>query len=442
MEKLNKMMYKELIEYIILVVLFFLTNKISYLFGIISFIYCIVIILSGDKYKNLRLLFFLLPNIRILDITGYKFLINLLYILISFKYLFSKKNIESNEKKKFKIKKSIIIATLAVFFLEVIHFNNIYSDFYSQIFNAINLAFDFFICVILIQEKRNFNDYRKISLSLLLGVISSAIIFILANDNIISMIFSSRYRLSAYGNDPNYLSFYIILGVCAILFCSYYNKLSIIDILVLVIVSGIGLLTSSKMCILCLISIFVIYIYTLFKKSFRKLFSVIFKILPITLLFILLFNNELTYLIEKFFERFEESYSSSSLGNLTSGRSEILIFYIDQMYSSLFSILFGRGINYYSYYQIKGASLLAHNTYFDFLLSWGILGVIVFLIFFIVNIPKSNNKKIINYLPLMYFAVMLMSLSCMSSDMFWYLLAFVIMPLNINKEKYNDIQIN
>ena len=97
--------------------------------------------------------------------------------------------------------------------------------------------------------------------------------------------------------------------------------------------------------------------------------------------------------------------------------------------------MFGRGINYYTYYQQYGIELMAHNTYLDFILSWGILGTFVFIIIFILNIYHSISLKnrLINFLPLIIFMIMLMSLSCMSADMFWYLLALVIIPLSRNQ---------
>lgn len=431
----------EILNYFILFVLFFLTNKLNSYIGIFAFIFGLYLIIKGNEKSNLRLLFFLLPNIRILDVVGVKSLINFLFLVVSFKFIMI-------ANKKQNLNKKMILAAIVILLIEAVHLFVSQNNIYANILYAINIAIDFFICILIISNTYDCHEYSDFSLFLLLGVINSALVYLLANPNIISMIFTSKYRLSAYGNDPNYLSCYLILGISGIVFCSYYKKITFLEIIVMMIGIGIGLLTSSKMCILCLIAIFIIYIFSiLIKGNIKKIIYTGIKILPIFLIVYMLFNEQIIYLISKFLERFNESYSVSNLGNFTSGRSEILVSYLDLINKSIFSIFFGRGLSYYSYYQQFGITLVAHNTYFDFLLSWGIIGSIIFLVTMITCTKKYisfKGKNILNYLPLILFLAMLTSLSCMSSDMFWYLLAFVLIPLQKiksggkNNENFNN----
>lgn len=430
----KKIINKNLFSYAILSVFFLLSNSVSFVFGYVAILYGLYKIIRNDTSDNIKLIFFLLPNIRILDVLGFLSCINIIVLLISFKYLIT-------SWKKIKNIKRIFICSYLIFLLEFFHgFLNI-EQFNSTLFGAINISFDFMVCLCIINDDWSKKDFREMSLSLSFGVVISALIFIICNPDTINLIFSSRYRLSAYGNDANYLSFYILIGISGLLIYSYGSKLNLIESIVIVLNIVIGLLTSSKMCILGMLIIFCFYlINVLFKGNLKKMCGIFAKIMPIIAIVLLFLKEQLKYLVEKFFERFKESYNSTSLDNFTSGRSELFSEYITLINNDVISLLFGRGINYFSYYQQYGMMLIAHNTYLDFILSWGVLGVLVFIILFIYNIRNKVifKNNFINYLPLMIFMIMLMSLSCMSADMFWYILALVFIPLCKNKKVKGD----
>lgn len=420
---------KNLLSYTILSILFLLTNGVYPGIGYIVLIYCLYKIIRNNTADNLKLIFFLLPNIRILDVLGFTSFINIIILIISIKYLIVTWN-------KIKNTKKIIMCTYFIFCLEFFHCLLNSTQFNTDLFNAINISINFMVCICIINDVWTKKDIKEMSLSLSFGVIISTLIFIMCNPDTINQIFNSRYRLSAYGNDANYLSFYILISIAGLLIHSYYNTLNVKETVSVILNVGIGLLTSSKMCILGMLIIFTIYIICILsKKNLKKLLGILIKVIPIVLILIFYLKDQLEYLIEKFFERFQENYSSTVLDNLTSGRSELFSKYMSLMNNDIISLVFGRGVNYYTYYQQYGIELMAHNTYLDFILSWGILGTFVFIIIFILNIYHSISLKnrLINFLPLIIFMIMLMSLSCMSADMFWYLLALVIIPLSRNQ---------
>ena len=145
--------------------------------------------------------------------------------------------------------------------------------------------------------------------------------------------------------------------------------------------------------------------------------------------------------IAKVFSRFLTNSHDGTLSNITTGRSDITIFYLKNSFRNILTVLFGKGINYLHFYSNYGIKYVAHNTYMDFYLSWGITGVTLFFLMFLKTcILKTyvNNKYKIQ---LIIFLLFLFSLSCMTTDMFWLLLAFIFMNSN-EEEGKNDFNNN
>lgn len=432
----------EILKYIFLIILFILTNKSNSIFGIISILYILFLVISGKDKENIKLLLFLLPNLRILDITGFKNYINICYLIIGIKIIIKNyKNIEGKN-----ILKAIILA-MTIVLMEIIHGISIENNITESIFNGVNIGIDFFILIVIINLQINLKEYSEYSDYLLLGVISSFGIFCLSNGNIINLLFSTGYRLSAYGNDPNYLSCYLLVGISGKLLYSHYQKLNIKDIILTIFNTFIGLLTSSKMCLISLIILYALNIFIFLSKlKIKKIIRIIiFTILLITIL-ITFYGKETNYLINRFVDRFNEthSFSNTEIGNFTSGRSDLIMQYFNILSNDITSLLLGHGIRYINYYLKMGVTLVAHNTYLDIILSWGIIGTTILVIGFISctkNILKIKQKFDI-LIPLIIYMIMLNALSCLSSDMFWYLLAFVLLPLSkkfvIYEEEKNE----
>ena len=84
-------------KYIVLFILFILGNSKNVLFAYLAFIFILLCILIESKEENIYMIFFLLPNIRILDATGITSLINVAVFFASLKYILISKRL--NEKK-------------------------------------------------------------------------------------------------------------------------------------------------------------------------------------------------------------------------------------------------------------------------------------------------------------------------------------------------------
>lgn len=435
LSNLTKNMY---FQYLFLFILFVFSNLINSMFSIISVIFSIFLILKNDNTNNIKLLFFLLPNIRILDCSGFKSWINILFFIISLTIIITKTQWFN------KINRVAFCSALIMFALEFVHVFENHASINNEIFNAINIAFDFFAMIIIFMEKCDLEVYKEYSYALIFGVFNSVLCFFIANSSMLTMMFTSRYRLSAYGNDPNYLSSYLVLGMCGVLLYLYDNKLNYKYLIILFLCIIIGLFTMSKMCIFCICASIFLYLSNLLMKGkLRKIGVIILRLLPFILIIYFIFGSEINYLISKFLERFSESYSVNSIANFTSGRSNIQSDYLKYLYSNLESLFFGRGINYLDFYTRYGMTFVAHNTYLDIVLSWGVFGSIIFfftVIFCIRKYIKIKRNYLRYLLPFFVYLAMLFSLSCLSADMFWYLLAFVLIPLRIQTTTSIDLK--
>lgn len=422
-------------EYLIAFILFYFTNAFSSIFGYIAFALLSLFIVFGDNNTSIKWVLFLLPNIRVLDALELTYFVNVLLILASIKIIFFQYSSNGVISLNTRFSLTALSATIFIFIYEVIHAFLNPDSLSSIIFNAGNVAFDYFVLLRIAEGSYSHSQFKSFNYSLIMGVFTSISVFLMANPSIINMIISSAYRLGAYGTDPNYLSVYIVVSMAVLAMMSFYISSTFIDILFFIILFIAGLLTVSKMCIICMLILISVYIIiALWKSNNKRIQSVFIRLIPVLIIVSFFLKNSILVLWQKFLDRFAGTINISAIDQYSSGRSDIFQFYLNHFFDSFVSCLFGRGINYLSYYQKVGAMFVSHNTYFDFLLSWGFVGCILVSILSYKALKKNLKGKheMIAYFPLGMMLIMLFSLSCMSSDMFWYLLAFVIIPIKLS----------
>lgn len=419
-------------------VAFYLTNAISPQIGIASLLLATVFILKRDEINAFKWILFLLPNIRILDVLGFTYGINILLIIASIRLLFLKKETNKLKYLNFAFDKMHLVGALCLFIYEFLHvlLNPLMVG--SILFNAFNIAFDFFVGLELLRQSYSLDNYETLNYSLICGILNSVIIFLMVNPTTIHSIMISAYRLGAYGTDPNYISVYIVVAM-AVLLLTFYKETRIWDIVLFFMLIVMGLLTVSKMCIFCMIILVVAYfIIALFKGKYRRIAKLLLRVAPVIILLMVVSRDLFVLLWDKFLDRFSGSINLVQIGLHTSGRNDIFIYYIDHFFDNTVSCIFGRGLDYFSYYKLTGAAYVAHNTYLDFLLSWGFLGCALFIIVLVTANYKYitfYNHAAFDYLPLVMMLIMLFYLSCMSSDMFWYIAAYVLLPFSRRLDK-------
>lgn len=421
-KKMKKKIFKNdnILFFVVLLIICSIANKYnSSILSYFAFFMCLIKIVKGSNEDKLCLIFFLIPNIRIFDCSGMVYLVNLLFVIGGIVYI-----INLFIKNELVIKKEMLLISVLTFLLCIMNIFN-YDNQMKYIINCINMTYNIFLCFIIINNGNKYNRER-IMYNMFIGILFSFIVYILSSDSF-NEIFINNYRLSAYANDPNYFSCYLLFVMSYFSQCIVEKNIKNSYYYIIMVCFMIGLLTSSKMFVLLGIIIFFTLLFNLITKlKIKKLVKTVIFILLITFAIMSVWYEQILFLIDKVFLRFFTDSNSMTMSKFTTGRSDILKFYLKESYNSIHSLLLGRGIDYLNYYKEYGIRFLAHNTYMDFYLSWGIIGMFVVGASFIKTINWCKNSKKIN-LQFIIFLLSLMSLSCMSADMFWFLVAFVLM---------------
>lgn len=405
--------------YILFFLLFLLSNMVSSFFAIPLLLLILIRIFVSSNEENYYLILFLVPNVRILDCTGNIHLINIVMAVTAILYIVRRRN---------NITKDTLLALVSLMVLEFSH-AFLYSSLSSTLFIDINLWIDYLVCLMIITDEDTEFDFNKSINFLTAGTLMSAAVSLMSNADIVdSLLNVSYYRFSAYGNDPNYYSVYLILSIAGMFWKMQKTGKVIQNIIPILLLSFFGFLTSSKMFVFVLIFMFIVNVFLLIFKRERKslkTFGGLFVILAIVLITAYSLIKDL---FDRFLARFSDTnYSGSLLNRLTSGRSNIQGTYLSRMSNNLLLLLFGAGIRYGTYYKM----IVTHNTYLDLFVSYGVVGTFILVMVTLrVILPMiAKGRKFEDYVPLISFAIALFALSCLSADMFYYLLVFTLLPL-------------
>lgn len=342
--------------------------------GFVSYIALAVFVfvcLKNNFSDNYYFILVLIPCIRMFDLSGISMIGNLAILIIALKYIFF-------EKKNTKYRNAILITTL-ICVLEVVHWISYIEWIQEEIKTTIMLLIDLLVCCLAVFDNRLQIDNEKMYVSLCNGVMISSLVHILCRGvNSILYVMKGHNRFVAYGHDPNYFSMYTILALFGLVTIGKYNMKNIFRILCLVLLV---IMEASKMGFLCLVVILVYGIYIFWKKHKHR--RLVIRLIMVGLIIVLGSWNTLVYLIDKIISRFTYGNSVATLSTITSGRFDIVKEYMEKLSDSIINIFFGYGLEYSKIFGI----LVAHNTFLDVLLSWGIVGIVLviyelFLFFF------------------------------------------------------------
>lgn len=204
--------------------------------------------------------------------------------------------------------------------------------------------------------------------------------FLLQESYIVTSVFESR-RFTGIDFDTNFLAVNCAFIISILLFflanSNDNKKASRIKIAILAYIM-IGMLTLSKMFMIVLVVLILIYYGTNFSKKYVSMFF-----MSAVLLITFFVGNTLSngMLFYRLFGRFIET--SDNVNVFTTGRFNIWMTYIESWLSSSNNILFGVGM------ANKRLSLfkMHHSTYIEVLYQFGVIGTSLFL-FFLFNVAK------------------------------------------------------
>jgi O-antigen ligase len=275
------------------------------------------------------------------------------------------------------------------------------------------------------------------------GFIFSGLLYLIVFSNYFSieLLFVGQSRLGAIYDQfnrfhPNYMYYLNInaneIGINAIfsmIFLSLnYKKSSFFFFIFFFLTLLIGTLSFSRTFFLSL-AIFFFYIFTrivIIKSFSTKIF--ILSTLVLSLFLLVFFNSDFD-LLSIIFERFLEAKSDE--------RIDITLNYLKLLDFS--NVFFGKGsINYYYYYNQEYS---LHNGFLEFFFSYGLFGLIFFLLFLWFLFRKSRSQTLIQ-LGLVTFLLVIMFHQFLASVQLIFILGiFFILIKDIKYNKKYEIKI-
>jgi len=364
---------------------------------------------------------FLIPNIRLFDELGLGFIVNIL-ICLPFVFYFLKKILWRSSN----FSGIPIMLAILLFMMECIHIPGTRNTFAPLIGWTLGFVW---CCYVTLDDEINVNK-SDIIYALSLGIIVSAVVYFVNNswfaEDIINKI-RIGHRFQAYASDPNYYSLYICLSLAAF---TIKEKIKLFDYILMIILAGFGLMTASKMCIL-LMSVILIYLLVGASGATNKFLRSI---------VIILFGCCIVYAFWDYIEELlgillkRTGGKNMNANTLTTGRIRLVTEYLNLLKDDASTLMFGRGFSYRIYLftsDMKGS----HNTFLDFILSWGVLGTVVLI--FVISIWFKKYKKRLGItkftktskFPFLILVLAFCSLSCFSAGMFFFVITFCLLQL-------------
>ena len=212
---------------------------------------------------------------------------------------------------------------------------------------------------------------------------------------------SYYYRFSGIESNPNYYT--LMLSVCIaalmVLFIEGRNKK--IDYLYIGILIILGLLTVSQSFIVTLAFCIIIVLLAIGSRGNREALGKILLIILVAAISFAVLGDDV---VNTIMLRLERASSADSLAQVTTGRTDLALYYLKYFLNNVGVLLFGRGIGAEN--LPMGAS---HNYYIDILYHLGLVGGIMYLIYLyeVYFHRKNSNRRVplYRYLPLFCFGI-------------------------------------
>ena len=290
-----------------------------------------------------------------------------------------------------------VVLFIVIFLMEISHYG--YYTFDIQIAEIVGYASFLFLMFYIIADNPKDVDYGKCitlfcigAAVLLLGIIINNSLLISQLDPINGIVrlgdnkelgdFSeTRMMLTA---NANTIGYYSIAAISCLLVLQYYKKINSILFLILFAVSFYGgVLSVSRTW--AILMIFSVIVYLRFMKHNIVKSLLLIGVLSIGVV-VFLSQNEI--ILEFFTQRFTEDSTNLSTAG---GRTIIFKSYNDYLADNPFSLLWGEGAVYYK--EASGIASATHNALQQIIVSYGLVGLCIFICAFIRSTKKYFSKK-------------------------------------------------
>lgn len=419
--------YNTNIFFILLLGGLILAGSFSTFFLYVAFVVLALKIVFSDTSSSICWSVFLISNLKMFNGINVSFLVNILIVLpliVLFIRNFCSKSIGLS-----------IGFAFFLFFVEMTHI--LWNDTINQMPSLLSWTFGFCILFEALMDANITLNKEDIFDALSLGILFSAIIALLLNvsyaKDIVNRVINGE-RFAGLSGEPNYFSLYIVVCISCFFNLESFNlKRCFATVLIMLI----GFLTASKMEFILILFLGVNMLFLGFFSIKKKQRKYIMILIGLILVCCIVFRAQIPAFISNFIRRL--GGQNAELDRLTTGRANLWIYYLNVFFSDPVVLLFGKGFGYNKFLE-EPTLKVAHNTYIDFLVSWGIIGTILFccILCYVINRFKKNNEIKVSYvsiLPLFVFFATCFSLSCLSADMFSFIILVCVMQFSGNKKK-------
>ena len=274
------------------------------------------------------------------------------------------------------------------------------------------------------------NEIFEANIFLSCGVILSSVIGIVFAENVsLSRFLTSdaQYvggelvsRFSGVSADPNYFSSFVIFAIAANLFC-FIQKPHFLNVIFAVVLAVFGLLSLSKMFLILLVAILILFLFSWIKENgFSSSKNITVSVVLILGLFVGLYFILNSTSVQLILMRMDDS---TNINEFTTNRSDTWIKYAEALWDDFDFFLIG--VNRSD--TILGRHV-THNTFLQIWWKLGLAGISLVLSWFVLVWNKCKKKNISGTL--------MMFIGCLGATIaldllffeqfFWFFVYFVI----------------
>lgn len=308
-------------------------------------------------------------------------------------------------KKGVGVSKSAMTYFVVILLFELSHY--FFYSFPISLPNVFGYLSILFLVIHIISNTNSELDFGKCAIIFCCGLVvfSITILLITQAHGDISKLIEGGYRIGdtkrgagldeelMVNANPNGVAFFSIAGLTSSIVLYLLKKINILSLCSFVVVFFVvGVLSLSRTWLLCVAFFAVLFCFSLVKKGTSK-FSLFLAFSLFVLLFIFTFRVGIIQ------DAFQERMSESTL-HTAGGRTEIFTDYNTFLINHPLFLMFGTGAVHY--HEVVPSSFESvHNGLQQILVSYGIIGLIVFLLMFIRAIRKHYAKgSVLSIIPL------------------------------------------
>lgn len=359
----------------VLIFLFIYTTNVFIL--AISLIIIIFGMIQSEAKNRIEFIIFFSSWIYVLKFDFNQFsmflFISIFYILI---------NIYDLYKKKHRFNRNTLLVTYI--FLNYIFIVSMTNN--GEITSILGLIVNYlvlFIAITLTENIFNFNKLIKVYVS---GLIASSFvgfsgyfieevynyIELMTRFNTILVNGELNFRFAGLDLDPNYFAEQVLFAIVLLTINMYIEKnISLFNFISIVLLISFGVLSFSKMFILTISLYFIILLMYLIIKNIKAALKVM---VTVVLFGSLIYYTAFEYLYKIYFLRFFGQ--GISLDSITTGRSDRWDVFINEISNNIQTFVFGQGYGT-DFFNNK----MPHNMYLTMFYYFGLIGILVFLVF-------------------------------------------------------------